>query len=234
MYGRLSDDAIGTYVSCVGDLDEDGCTDLVTWTEKYIARVYAYYGGKWMDRDLDLVLPDADAGPYYYGRSFDAIDVNGDGRRELCVGSPHNENKVYVYRIRHNQLVITLKPDTRKVVKGDKVGFQATITNNTPQNLSLYFWVDLLDPNARHYNQAPVLGPKLKKIPAKKTVTRHISMEIPGDPPLGQYTCTMKADTTEPKWPYLDFIENDSFEFELVSVKERIPAAIFSRLTRKR
>jgi len=37
---------------------------------------------------------------------------------------------------------------------------------------------------------------------------------------VGPWTCTVKADTAEPKWPWLDFIENDSFEFQLISVKE--------------
>jgi hypothetical protein len=233
MYGRLADDEIGTFVKVVQDLDRDGYNDIISGTNHFKSRVYVYYGQRWMDRDLDLVLPDADGGVDFYGQAFDAIDIDGDGRQEVCVGS-YWEDRVYIYRIRHKQFTIALKPDRREVVMGENVGFTATITNNTQEDQNLYFWVDLLDPHARPYGTEPVLGPKLKKVPAGKTVTRHISLVIPGDPILGQYTCTLKADTTEPTWPWLDFIENDSFEFQLVSEGGGLHHSFLSNLFRRR
>ncbi len=169
-----------------------------------------------MDREFDLVIWGNERGVDKFGLTFAGIDFNGDGKQDLAVGSG-NENCVYIFRIRKNQLTISLAPDARTVVKGEALGFTATIINNTKEDQNLYFYVDLLNPSGLPLlDKVPVLGPTLKKIPAKKRVTRHILMEIPGDPPLGQYTCTVKADTTEPQWPYFDFIENDSFEFELV------------------
>jgi hypothetical protein len=232
MTGRFDWEELGFNLMAVGDLDGDGYGDFTSGTFDLYNRVYAYYGRMSMDRDMDLVLPDAAGGADYYGWVA-ACDIDGNGRPELCVGSPR-ENKVYIYRIRHNQFKITLKPDSRKVVKGEKLSWTTTITNNTGKDQNLYFWVDLLDPNCQPYGDGPVLGPKLEKISASKTVTRHISMEIPGDPSLGQYTCTLKADTTEPQWPWIDFIENDSFEFELVSGMRGFDHPFLSRRLRKR
>jgi hypothetical protein len=234
MAGRTKNyEELGRRLAAVGDLDCDGYDDLISGTYHYLGRVYAYYGGKRMDRDIDLVIPDVAGGADDYGESMAGFDINADGFQELIVGSPI-ENKVYIYRIRHNRLKITFEPDTRKVVKGEKVGFQATIANNTGEDQSLYFWVDLLGPDGLPYGDVPVLEPKLKTIPAKHTVSRHISLVIPVDPILGQYTCTLKADTTEPKWPYLDFIENDSFEFEIVPIKRGSDHPFFSKLRLRR
>ena len=216
MTGRLITEELGQHVKVVGDLDQDGYNDLVSRTNTWCGNVYAFYGGKMMDRDIDLVVGACS----YFGHTFDGIDINGDGHQDLAVGSPM-ENKTYLYRIRYNQFVIELTPDTLKVVKGDKLGFQAAISNNTKVKQNLHFWGELLDPEGNPYGGGPVIGPKLKKIPANKTVVRHITMEIPGDPILGEYTFTLKADTVEPKSPYLDFIENDSFEFELISGEKR-------------
>jgi hypothetical protein len=233
MSGRWGYEELGRRVTGVGDLDGDGYDDFTSGTYHRYGRMYAYYGGKLMDRDIDLVLPDVAGGEDDYGNDVEGFDIDNDGTQELIVGSP-KENKVYLYRIEHDRFTIDLKPDTRKVEKGAELGWTATITNNTEEAISLYFWVDLLDPNALPYGDGPVLGPKLKKIPSGKTITRHISMDIPGDPSLGQYTCTLKADTSEPQWPWLDFIENDSFEFQLVSEMRGFDHPSLSRLLRKR
>jgi hypothetical protein len=215
MSGRTKDfEELGRTLTPVGDLDRDGYDDFVSGTFEFRGRVYAYYGGKRVDRDIDLVVPDASGGANNLGRSMAGFDIDNDGHQELMVGSP-NENKVYIYRIRHNQFTIVLRPDTREVARGDELGFTATITNNTNEDLNLYFWVDLLDTEGRPFGDAPYLGPTHRMIPAKKTVSRHITMEV-GYWDVGPWTCTVKADTTEPVWPYLDFIENDSFEFKIV------------------
>jgi len=169
MSGRTGSEALGIRLRAVGDLDDDGYEDFVAGNDQYRGRVYAYYGRKWMDRDIDLVLPNAASGPDNYGIRFAGLDFNGDGHQDLAVGS-RDESLVYVYRIRHKQFVITLKPDARTVALGEKLGWSVTIANNTGTDQSLYFWVDLLDPDARYYGDGPVLGPKLKKIPAGNVV----------------------------------------------------------------
>jgi hypothetical protein len=227
--GRVTDDSIGREMWPVGDLDKDGYDEFATGTDAYAGcRVYVYYGGRRVDRDIDLVFPNGTGGVYEYGIRFAGIDINGDGRQELCVGS-RREDRAYIYLIRHNQFTIALKPDTRKVAGGGELGFTATITNNTGKDQSLYFWVDLLDTEGRPFGDAPYLGPKHKTIPAHKTIIRHLTMEV-GYWDVGPWTCTVKADTTEPQSPWLDFIENSSFEFEIVSNKRGFGHSFLSRI----
>jgi hypothetical protein len=219
LYGRYPWEEFGRDLEVVGDLNKDGYNDVVTGTSWTDHRVYVVYGGgKQMDRQIDLTIPGSQHKPDFFGYRTTGIDIDSNGHRDLCLGSPRDD-KVFIYRVRYNLFSITLKPDSRKVVKGisaTDVGFTATITNNTKEDQNLHFWIELLGPNAHLYQNDPIVGPKQKKIPAGKTVVKHLWVEIPGDPGLGRYTCTLNADTTEPKFPYVDFIENGSFEFELV------------------
>jgi hypothetical protein len=95
MIGEAPFDAFGAVVAGVGDLNDDGFSDiLVSATSAagggmYRGRVYLFLGSGAATLDVtgDLVLSGASDGDYF-GASLGAADLNGDGHMDVAIGAP--------------------------------------------------------------------------------------------------------------------------------------------------
>jgi FG-GAP repeat len=93
-YGATAADDLGRAL-VVGDFNGDGVADLVMSAPAangQAGRLYVMFGGKWprvtdfATSDPDVVLGGADAGDYA-GFTLAAVDLDGDGKSDLIVGS---------------------------------------------------------------------------------------------------------------------------------------------------
>ena len=91
----------GHSISCAGDVNSDGFSDIIIGTYGNIVsdKAYVYFGSEAMDNSADLILDGGITG-YEYGYTLsNAGDVNGDGISDLIVGdlSSNGIGKAYIY-----------------------------------------------------------------------------------------------------------------------------------------
>ena len=93
----------GSSVSCAGDVNGDGYTDIIIGApdcNSHTGRVYIYYGGPTPNYTPDVVLY-GEAPDNYFGNSVSiAGDVNGDGYADVIVGAYGNSGtrgKAYIF-----------------------------------------------------------------------------------------------------------------------------------------
>jgi ankyrin repeat protein len=98
-------DTLGDKVCARGDVDGDGCDDLLTgimyWPEwKYNGRAYLYYGapGTTMDEHPDLVF-DAEYPGDEFGSGVDLFDIDNDGYAEIIIGARRYPRKTFQGRV---------------------------------------------------------------------------------------------------------------------------------------
>ena len=98
-------DALGCKVCARGDVDGDGCDDLITgimyWPEwKYNGRAYLYYGapGTNMDEHPDLTF-DAEYPKDEFGCDVDLFDIDNDGYADIIIGARRYPNKNFTGRV---------------------------------------------------------------------------------------------------------------------------------------
>ncbi len=90
--GELANHRFGNSVSGAGDVNGDGCADLVVGALDYAGgagRAYVYYGGASPNTIADLTL--TGQATSHFGRSVSSAgDVNGDGYGDIIVGGEGN------------------------------------------------------------------------------------------------------------------------------------------------
>jgi hypothetical protein len=108
-------------------------------------------------------------------------------------------------------VTVTLEPDATVIPRGSKLGFTATVTNNTQDTQGFNFWTEVILPNGKPYPKNPVIGPMWVTLAPGEEKSKHVSHKIPGSAPLGTYTYIAKIGTyPEP------LIDSDSFTFTVV------------------
>ncbi len=110
---------------------------------------------------------------------------------------------------------VYLTPDEAMVPRGGKLGFDILVRNNTGINQTFQAWTDVILPNGKSYKGNPVLGPKTVPLQPRKWVIRHITQQVPGNAPLGDYVYMGKVGT----WPD-SLIDQDQFEFTVVEARK--------------
>ncbi|CAN5579083.1 hypothetical protein BH10BAC5_BH10BAC5_20270 [soil metagenome] len=90
----LTGEAVSNYfgysVSDVGDLNNDGYSDIIVGAYGYSSstgRAYIYFGGPIMDNTADVILNGSAAGDQFGYSVSDAGDVNGDDYSDIIVGA---------------------------------------------------------------------------------------------------------------------------------------------------
>ncbi|MDZ7860937.1 MAG: T9SS type A sorting domain-containing protein [Candidatus Krumholzibacteriota bacterium] len=103
--GTKSGDRFGRGMSINGDINGDGCSDLIIGASEADSSgtVYIYFGGNPFDTDEDITINGENTGDFF-GDMVDAGgDVNGDGEDDLLIGAPRNDDgavwggKAYLY-----------------------------------------------------------------------------------------------------------------------------------------
>ncbi|MFO7915019.1 MAG: FG-GAP-like repeat-containing protein [Candidatus Krumholzibacteriales bacterium] len=95
----------GQGISLEGDLNGDGCEDLVIGASEADSSgvVYIYYGANPFDQAADLIIHGENSGDMFGSMVTAGGDVNGDGYDDLLVGAPRNDDsavwagKAYLY-----------------------------------------------------------------------------------------------------------------------------------------
>jgi ankyrin repeat protein len=90
--GENPDDAFGMYAIPDGDIDNDGCNDLLIVTRYYDGskgRGYLYWGaeGTSMDEECDLILSVNGEQKWQFGCGVDVCDIDKDGFADIIIGS---------------------------------------------------------------------------------------------------------------------------------------------------
>jgi hypothetical protein len=106
-----------------------------------------------------------------------------------------------------DEITVEVIPDETRVPRGGTLGVTITITNNTTHHKLFDAWCEV-HPLA----QNPVAGPKDVNLGPEKSVSRHLSHDVPGNAPLRTYTYTTIAGI----YPDVSWAE-DSFEFEIIA-----------------
>ncbi len=106
---------------------------------------------------------------------------------------------------------VTVEPDSTEIPRGGKLGFTATLTNNTLETQGFVFWTEVILPNGKPYPKNPVLGPQWITLAPEEEKSKHINHRIPNVAPLGTYTYTAKLGVyPEPTE------DSDAFQFTVV------------------
>jgi hypothetical protein len=103
---------------------------------------------------------------------------------------------------------VYLTPDEAMVPRGGKLGLDILVRNNTGSSQTFQAWTGVILPNGKPYKGNPVLGPKMVPLQPRKWVIRHISQQVPGNAPLGDYIYMGSVGT----WPD-SLIDQDAFTF---------------------
>jgi hypothetical protein len=92
---HIGESGFGYSVANAGDLNNDGCTDLVIGAD-YANKAFVYYGGPSFDGFSDVNIADH-TGENHFGMSVvNAGDLNNDGCTDLVIGAP-GAKKAFVY-----------------------------------------------------------------------------------------------------------------------------------------
>jgi len=95
--GEAAGDAFGYSVASAGDVNGDGCADVVVGAYENSARAggagraYLFFGGVQMDNPPDLVFTGEAAGDYFGISVASAGDLNGDKYGDVIVGAYQND-----------------------------------------------------------------------------------------------------------------------------------------------
>jgi hypothetical protein len=107
--GEASEDQFGSSVASVGDINEDGFSDVIvgaTFNDaggSNAGRAYVYFGAANMDSTADWIFT-GEADGDFFGLSVSTPgDANGDGISDILIGAPYNDfggvnaGKAYLY-----------------------------------------------------------------------------------------------------------------------------------------
>ncbi len=95
--GEAEGDGFGFSVSCAGDVDGNGCDDVIVgapWSSAggdSAGRAYIYLGYSSLDNFVDYTLTGAAAGDLFGTAVSGVGDQNDDGRDDVLVGAPGND-----------------------------------------------------------------------------------------------------------------------------------------------
>jgi hypothetical protein len=108
--GEATDDTFASSITARGDVDGDGCDDLLIGTlfwPKYTnrGRAYFYYGGSGTEMDVfpDIIF-DAESGRDNFAVGLDLFDIDNDGYADILVsarewgeGANASQGRAYIY-----------------------------------------------------------------------------------------------------------------------------------------
>jgi len=109
IFGEAENDYFGHSVSAAGDVNGDGCGDVIIGAYgnddggTNAGKAYVYYGGITMDNMADVTMAGEAEGDYYGYSVSEAGDVNSDGFDDVIISAYGNDNggtnsgKVYIY-----------------------------------------------------------------------------------------------------------------------------------------
>jgi hypothetical protein len=107
--GEESHDYFGKTVSCAGDVNNDGYSDVIVGADytdaggTEIGRAYVYFGGVAMDMNADVTMTGEADRDHFGGVVSSAGDINGDGYTDVVVGAQGNDGggsgsgRAYIY-----------------------------------------------------------------------------------------------------------------------------------------
>jgi hypothetical protein len=125
-----------------------------------------------------------------------------------------NDCDVFVSKLDNNLsalLFVILTPDSTSVPRGEILGFDVTITNNTGVAQILYFATNVTLPNGNIYPPAGYLfGPVPIFLNPHQSKSGHLSHTIPIGAPLGTYTYHGYIGK-----PFEGIIDDDHFDFQV-------------------
>jgi hypothetical protein len=206
---------------------------------------------------LHLVWPDFDTGlglhgslPYVKmatdGSIVDTLNLVPDPSAGWCdVTSSSNANVSVAWKDYRNgtedvyfkyydadcgcpDVSVYLTPDTTVVHRSGRLGYDILVRNNTGISQTFQAWTDVILPNGKPYKGNPVLGPKTVLLQPRKWVIRHITQQVPGNAPLGDYIYMGTIGT----WPD-SLVDQDQFEFTVVEARKEQAEAAGTRKTMK-
>ncbi len=117
-----------------------------------------------------------------------------------------------IYRIVTLPVVsISLSPDTVTVPRGETLGFEATVTNNTDEAQVVLFATNVTLPNGTVFPPVGFLfGPIVVQLGPNESQSGNLSQPIPLDAPLGTYTYHGLVGQIG-----VGLIDEDQFDFEV-------------------
>ncbi|KPL11613.1 hypothetical protein AMJ71_00085 [candidate division TA06 bacterium SM1_40] len=84
-------------------------------------------------------------------------------------------------------IALDLVPDATTVPRGGTLGFTATLANNLDQSQTFYGISEVSLPGGVYFAGNPLVGPERVTVGPQGTVERHMTHQIPGAAPLGDY-----------------------------------------------
>jgi parallel beta-helix repeat protein len=105
-------------------------------------------------------------------------------------------------------MTLYLTPDETEVVRGGVLGVTYTAINRWAQPEPFWVLTEAILPNG---NPLPVMGPDRYVLPAETTVQRHLTHNVPGAAPLGEYRYGSRIGI-----PPATLYDEDSFTFTVL------------------
>ncbi|MBK6877125.1 MAG: FG-GAP repeat protein [Ignavibacteria bacterium] len=90
MTGEATNNYFGRAVSCAGDVNGDGYSDVIVGEpaySSYTGKAYVYFGGTFLDNNPDVTLTGEAAGSAFGHSVSSAGDINGDGYSDVIVSA---------------------------------------------------------------------------------------------------------------------------------------------------
>ncbi|MDP3791311.1 MAG: glucoamylase family protein, partial [Candidatus Omnitrophota bacterium] len=108
MIGEAVNDEFGHLVSCAGDINGDGYSDIIAASPNNTSvtgKTYLYFGGLFMDNTAEATIKGESVGDNFGSSISSAGDSNNDGIDEFIIGAANNSlnganaGKAYLYKI---------------------------------------------------------------------------------------------------------------------------------------
>ncbi|MBN1406467.1 MAG: FG-GAP repeat protein [Calditrichaceae bacterium] len=132
--GEAADDFFGHDVCSAGDVNNDGCDDIMVSAYRNDAagsdagRVYIYYGSESMDNTADVVLTGEEKDDYFGNCISSAGDMNNDNYDDVIIGADRNGNGGSAYLFFGGSSMDSL-PDVKLLAEASYDYFAASVSS---------------------------------------------------------------------------------------------------------